>query len=46
MNKPPFESKNEIFTNNDLIPKNNILEINDKSGISFNFFYLKIFIFK
>jgi hypothetical protein len=36
MNKSPFESKNEIFTNNDLISKNNILEINDKSGISFN----------
>ena len=36
MNKSPFESKNEFFTSSDVITKNNLLEINDKSGISFN----------
>ena len=36
MNKSPFESKNEALTNNEQIKKNNILEINEKSGISFN----------
>ena len=36
MNKSPIESKNEASSNNGLMTKNNLLEINDKSEISFN----------
>lgn len=36
MNISPFESKNEKFTNSNMINKNGIIEINCKSGLSYN----------
>ena len=43
MNNSPFESKNEKLTNSNLINKNGLLEMNYKSGLSFNKTYDKDF---
>ena len=41
MNNSPLESKNDKLTNSNLSNKNNLLEMNYKSGLSFNKAYDK-----